>query len=73
MQLALRYTLTADALSLQLKLPPNGMPLPQPKSVQHVAFGCHTVDIVALTSVWAVNLLRGLCQVVQACLISVSP
>lgn len=62
-QLALRYTLTIDALSLQLKLPPNGFPLPQPKSVSHVASGVQTVDITAVTSIWAVNLLRGLCQV----------
>ena len=73
-QLALRHTLTIDALSLQVKLPPNGVPLPQPKSVSHTAHGCHTVDVTAVTSVWTVNLLRGLCQVQPKCInISAEP
>ena len=60
---ALRQTLVADALSLQFKLPPPGEPAPAARSSAAVAGGSPVVDAVAVTSVWAVHLLRTLCQV----------
>eukprot|EP00891_Asterochloris_glomerata_P001718 jgi/Astpho2/1718/Aster-04143 len=59
---ALRQTLVADALSLQFKLPPPGEPAPAARSSAAVAGGSPVVDAVAVTSVWAVHLLRTLCQ-----------
>ncbi len=63
MEHALRQTLVADALSLQFKLPPPGEPAPAARSSAAVAGGSPVVDAVAVTSVWAVHLLRTLCQV----------
>ena len=63
MEHALRQTLVADALSLQFKLPPPGEPAPAARSSAAVAAGSPVVDAVAVTSVWAVHLLRTLCQV----------
>ena len=60
---ALRQTLAADALSLQFKLPPPGVPLPAAQSFQDVASGALVVDALAVTSIWVVHLLRILCLV----------
>lgn len=60
---ALRQTLAADALSLQLKLPPAGVPLPMAQTSPDLAGGTAVVDIVAVTSVWVVQVLRALCMV----------
>ena len=60
---ALRQTLAADALSLQFKLPPPGVPLPAAQTYQDVASGALVVDALAVTSVWVVHLLRTLCSV----------
>ena len=65
MQLALRHTLTADSLSLQMRLPPAMAPPPPAKSAAHVACANWVVEAVAVTSVWAVNVLRSLCQVLS--------
>lgn len=59
---ALRQTLVADALSLQFRLPPPGVPLPLPRASQDVLGGCPCVDTLLLTSVWAVGVLRQLAQ-----------
>ncbi|KAF6260727.1 hypothetical protein COO60DRAFT_1505165 [Scenedesmus sp. NREL 46B-D3] len=59
---ALRQTLVADALSLQFRLPPPGVPLPLPRAGQDVLGGCPCVDTLLLTSVWAVGVLRQLAQ-----------
>ncbi|KAL3143576.1 hypothetical protein ABBQ38_002373 [Trebouxia sp. C0009 RCD-2024] len=59
---ALRQTLAADALSLQLKLPPAGVPLPMAQTSPDLAGGTAVVDIVAVTSVWVVQVLRALCM-----------
>eukprot|EP00878_Enallax_costatus_P013328 GHUV01013934.1.p1 GENE.GHUV01013934.1~~GHUV01013934.1.p1 ORF type:complete len:645 (+),score=183.34 GHUV01013934.1:126-2060(+) len=59
---ALRQTLVADALSLQFRLPPPGVPLPLPRASQDVLGGCPVVDALLLTSVWAVAVLRQLAQ-----------
>jgi hypothetical protein len=53
----------ADALSLQFRLPPPGVPPPLPRSSQDVLGGCPVVDSLLLTSVWAVAALRQLAQV----------
>ena len=53
----------ADALSLQFRLPPPGVPPPLPRSSQEVLGGCPVVDALLLTSVWAVAALRQLAQV----------
>lgn len=60
---ALRQTLVADALSLQFRLPPPGVPPPLPRSNADVLGGCPVVDALLLTSVWAVSALRQLAQV----------
>ena len=62
-QHALRQTLVADALTLQLKLPPAGVPAPVARSSPTVAGGAPVVDVLAVTSVWAVHILRSLSQV----------
>jgi hypothetical protein len=54
----------ADALSLQFRLPPPGVPLPLPRASQDVLGGCPCVDTLLLTSVWAVGVLRQLAQVI---------
>ncbi|KAL3134023.1 hypothetical protein ABBQ32_008457 [Trebouxia sp. C0010 RCD-2024] len=59
---ALRQTLAADALSLQLKLPPAGVPPPTAQSSPDLAGGTAVVDTVAVTSVWVVQVLRALCM-----------
>lgn len=59
---ALRQTLVADALSLQFRLPPPGVPPPLPRASQDVLGGCPVVDALLLTSVWAVAALRQLAQ-----------
>jgi hypothetical protein len=53
----------ADALSLQFRLPPPGVPPPLPRASQDVLGGCPAVDALLLTSVWAVAALRQLAQV----------
>jgi hypothetical protein len=53
----------ADALSLQFRLPPPGVPPPLPRASQEVLGGCPVVDALLLTSVWAVAVLRQLAQV----------
>lgn len=63
MEHALRNTLVADALSLQFRLPPANMPPPTVKSSPTIANGAPTVDALVVTSVWAVHILRMLCQV----------
>jgi len=55
----------ADALSLQFRLPPPGVPPPLPRASQDVLGGCPCVDALLLTSVWAVAALRQLAQVRQ--------
>ena len=62
MQHAVRQTLVADALTLQLKLPPAGVPAPVARSSPTVAGGAPVVDVLAVTSVWAVHILRSLSQ-----------
>lgn len=62
MQHAVRMTLVADSVSLQFRLPPPGMAMPLPRSSAAVAWGAPVVDTLVLTSVWAVGVLRQLCQ-----------
>ncbi|DBA79408.1 hypothetical protein WJX79_002219 [Trebouxia sp. C0005] len=59
---ALRQTLSADALSLQFKLPPPSLPVPIAQSSDDIAGGTPLVDALAVTSVWVVQLLRMLCS-----------
>ncbi|GIL72466.1 hypothetical protein Vretimale_4182 [Volvox reticuliferus] len=61
-QHALRMTLVTDSVSLQFRLPPPGLSLPAPRSSKAVAGGLPVVDTVAVTSVWAVEVLRSLCR-----------
>jgi hypothetical protein len=65
-QHAVRQTLVADALTLQLKLPPAGVPAPVARSSPTVAGGAPVIDVLAVTSVWAVHILRSLSQVSSA-------
>ena len=60
---ALRQTLVADAVSLQFRLPPPGVPAPVPRRSSAIAGGTPVVDTLVITSVWAVHLLRSLSQV----------
>jgi hypothetical protein len=53
----------ADALSLQFRLPPPGVPPPLPRASPEVLGGCPAVVALLLTSVWAVAALRQLAQV----------
>ncbi len=60
---ALRQSLVADAQTLQFKLPPPGVSAPPARKSVTVAGGADVVDALVVTSVWAVHLLRTLCQV----------
>ena len=60
---ALRQTLVADAVSLQFRLPPPGVPAPGARRSNAIAGGAPVVDALVITSVWAVHLLRTLSQV----------
>ncbi len=60
---ALRQTLVADAVSLQFRLPPPGVPTPTARRSNAIAGGAPVVDALVITSVWAVHLLRTLSQV----------
>lgn len=55
--------MTADAQTLQLKLPPPGVPPPPTHTSAGVASGAPVVEGLAVTSVWAVQLLKLLAQV----------
>ena len=61
-QLALRNTLMADALSLQFKLPPPGADPPTERAAASVAGGAPAVQALVITSVWVVHVLRLLGQ-----------
>ncbi len=63
---ALRQTLAADALSLQFKLPPPGLPVPVAQTSPDIAGGTPVVDALSVTSIWAVQILRMLSSVRQA-------
>ena len=63
MEYALRQTLVADAVSLQFRLPPPGVPAPGARRSTAIAGGAPVVDALVITSVWAVHLLRTLSQV----------
>ncbi len=73
MEYALRQTLVADAVSLQFRLPPPGVPAPVPRRSSAIAGGTPVVDTLVITSVWAVHLLRSLSQVRRNSLWSPSP
>ena len=60
---ALRQTLVADAVSLQFRLPPPGVPPPVARRSPAIAHNAPVVDTLVITSVWAVHLLRTLSQV----------
>jgi len=60
---ALRHTLVADALALQIKLPPEGVPAPVARASAAVAGGAPVVETLASSSLWAVSLLKALSQV----------
>lgn len=60
---ALRQTLVADAVSLQFRLPPPGVPPPVSRRSPAIAHNTPVVDTLVITSVWAVHLLRTLSQV----------
>lgn len=60
---AVRQTLTADALTVQLKLPPAGTLMPSMRSAPSVAAGAPLVENLGMTSVWVVHLLKSLCKV----------
>lgn len=57
-QHALRQTMTADAQTLQFRLPPPNIPLPPVRSVPEVGEGCPSVEALVVTSAWCVQLLR---------------
>lgn len=62
-QHALRQAMTADAQTLQFKLPPAGVPLPPTHVSPGVASGAPVVEGLAVTSLWTVQLLKLLAQV----------
>ncbi|WPT16549.1 AT-rich interactive domain-containing protein 4 [Picochlorum sp. SENEW3] len=62
LEYALRDTLTAEAHSIQLKLPPLGAPLPPYHSSQTVASGAPVVEVLASTSSWVVYLMKRICE-----------
>eukprot|EP00955_Chlamydomonas_euryale_P038797 351204-Chlamydomonas_euryale.AAC.8 len=59
---ALRMTLVSDSQSLQFRLPPPGVSVPPPRMSAAIAGGCPVVDTLVLSSVWAVQVLRALCE-----------
>jgi hypothetical protein len=65
-QHALRQTITADAQALQLKLPPPGAMLPEIKTHPAVAGGAYCIEIMALTSTWAVQLIKKMSRNAQS-------
>lgn len=60
LEYAIRHTLVADSLSLQFRLPPPNVKLPQAHSDPRLAFSASLVDTLAVTSLWAVHVLRQL-------------
>lgn len=58
---ALRQCLTADAHALQLKVPPVGTQLPTVRSSTAVASGASLLEALAVTSTWAVQVLKLMC------------
>ncbi len=56
-------TMVADAHSLQFKLPPPNVPLPACRTNPAVASGAPLVEVLVVTSVWCIQLLKLLCQV----------
>ena len=62
-------TIDVKALSLppplckQFRLPPPGVAIPAPRVSAAIAGNTPVVDTLVLTSVWAVQVLRALCQV----------
>ncbi|KAL4422493.1 hypothetical protein ABPG75_008690 [Micractinium tetrahymenae] len=61
-QYALRQAMTADAHTLQLKVPPPGCPPPPTHLSPGVACGAPVVEGLAATSIWCVQLLKVLAQ-----------
>eukprot|EP00210_Caulerpa_lentillifera_P002749 g2628.t1 len=61
-QHALRQTLTVDSLCLQFRLPSPSLPATVARSSAFVAGGTPVVDALIHTSVWTVQVLRGLAQ-----------
>ncbi|KAG1655243.1 hypothetical protein FOA52_007975 [Chlamydomonas sp. UWO 241] len=59
---SLRMTLVSDSQSLQFRLPPPGVSVPPPRVSAAIAGGTPVVDTLVLSSVWAVQVLRGLCE-----------
>ena len=55
--------MVADAHSLQFKLPPPNVPLPACRTNPAVASGAPLVEVLVVTSVWCIQLLKLLCQV----------
>ena len=55
--------MTADALTLQLKLPPPGVPLPPTHISEAVAEGAPVVENLAVTSLWCMHVLKLLAMV----------
>ena len=47
----------------QFRLPPPGVAIPAPRTSAAIAGNTPVVDTLVLTSVWAVQVLRALCQV----------
>ena len=55
--------MVADAMTLQMRLPPPGVQLPGTRSSRDVAGGAPMVEACASTSAWVVQVLKGLSQV----------
>lgn len=55
--------MVADAMSLQLRTPPNDAGRPLAQVAASLAFGTPVLDLVLLAPVWAVTVMRGLAQV----------
>ena len=60
---ALRQAMTADAHTLQFKLPPPGVPLPPTHTSDVLAEGAPVVECLAVTSLWCMHVLKLLAQV----------
>ena len=56
-------TLVADAVTLQMRLPPPGVQLPATRTSRDVAGGAPMVEACAATSAWVVQVLKALSQV----------
>ena len=62
LQHVVQQTIAADAQAMQMKLPPPGVPLPTVRNSNAIGHHAPLVEVLAVTSVWTVSLLRSMAK-----------